>query len=196
MRRFLDCSILFSVRRVLSRPFSRYQDSSRYGALTRNPDWSEQQLNPDRVRPPSEKVLLEQIYKDLAALHGVNVDYLVGETLDYHAFYWYQCPWTMGSFANFEPGQFSTLFPAIVQPTPNGRFHFAGELASYHHAWVSGALDSAVRVVKEILLWDFPYRIHQFENEYGRSRVFADDNSEKEQFIKGVFGNLLDNAGI
>ena len=175
--------------------YHRYQDSSRYGALTRNPDWNEQRLNPDRVRPPSEQLLLQQIYKDLAALHGVTIDYLVGQTLDYHAFYWYQCPWTMGSFANFEPGQYSLLYPDIVEPAANGRFHFAGELASHHHAWVSGALDSAVRVVKEILYWDLPQKVPEFDGKYGRSKVFKDVESEEKYFVRGLFGKYLNEAG-
>jgi hypothetical protein len=57
----------------------------------------------------------------------------------------------MGAFAQFAPGQFSTLYADILQPAGrHGNFHFAGELASHHHAWVSGALDSATRVVGHI----------------------------------------------
>jgi len=68
--------------------------------------------------------------------------------LDFHAFDWYHNPFTMGAFAQFAPGQFSILYADILQPAGRyGNFHFAGELASHHHAWVAGALDSAARVV-------------------------------------------------
>ena len=159
-------------------------------------DWSQQQLDPDRERPPSEKILLEQIYKDLAVLHDVTVEYLVGETLDYHAFYWYQCPFTMGSFANFAPGQYSTFFPEIVEPAGYGRFHFAGELASHHHAWVSGALDSAVRVVNEILAWDYPSHTFKFHEKHGMSEIFSDETKEAQQFNAGLYGQEINDAGL
>jgi len=109
----------------------------RFGALIQNADWPKQ-LDPDRKRPPSEQVLIDQIYEDLAVLHGVTMNWLRGETLDYHAFDWYHNPYTMGAFAYFGPGKFSTFFDDIVHSAAHGRFHFAGEVASAHHAWVAG----------------------------------------------------------
>jgi len=93
---------------VLIVTYNLNQDGARYGALIQNPEWS--QLDPDRKRPQSEQILLEQIYGDLAVLHGVTVDWLRKETLDYHAFNWYHSPYTMGAFAHFTPGQFSNFF--------------------------------------------------------------------------------------
>ena len=173
----------------------RHQDASRFGALIRDSDWSKQ-LDPDRERPPSEKVLLEQIYEDLAALHGVTVGQLQDGTLDYHAFNWDHNPYTMGAFAQFAPGEFSTFFADIVLSAGNGRFHFGGEVASHHHAGVVGALDSAVRVVKEILFLDFPDLIPKFQDEFGRSSVFKDGKSEEEQFVRGLFSRQLEKAGF
>ena len=118
------------------------------------------------------------------------------QTLDYHAFDWYHNPYTMGAFAHYAPGQYNTFFSDIVHPAGHGRFHFAGEVASHHHAWVAGALDSAVRVVKEILFWDFLHLIPDFHNQYGRSSVFSDVNSEEEQFVRGLFSKELDEAGF
>ena len=171
----------------------RQQDASRFGALIKNPDWSDKP-NPSRERPWSEKVLLDQIYQDLALLHGVDATWLRGETLDYHAFDWYHNPYTMGAFALFAPGQFGTFFPDIVQPAAYGGFHFAGEAASAHHAWVAGALDSAVRVVDEILRWDFPFWVREFRDQCGLSSVFRDESTAEEQFIKGLFSKKLEEA--
>lgn len=106
-------------------------------------------------------MLLDQIYQDLAILHTpqdsdskVVEDFkkkLIDDTLDFHAFNWYTNPYTMGAFAQFTPGQFSTLYADILESAGcHGNFHFAGELASHHHAWVAGALDSATRVVGSI----------------------------------------------
>ena len=173
----------------------RQQDAFRFGALIRDSDWSKQ-LDPDREPPPSEKVLLEQIYADLAALHGVTVETLREETLDYHAFDWYHNPFTMGAYAEFSPGQYGTLFPDIVQPASHGRFHFAGEVASHHHAWVAGALDSAVRVVDEILNWDLWHLIPDFRSKYGTSSVFSDVKKAEEQFVKGLLSTQFEERGF
>ncbi|KAF7357173.1 L-amino acid oxidase 1 [Mycena sanguinolenta] len=177
---------------VLMATYNWHQDASRFGALIQNPDWSEQ-LDPDRKRPRSEQVLLEQIYEDLATLHGVTVDWLREQTLDYHAFDWYHNPYTMGAFAHFAPGQFSLLFSDIVQPAGSGRFHFAGEVASYHHAWVAGALDSATRVVREILRLDLPCLLPKLKE---RSLVFSDEAHAESQFVRGLLSKELEGAGF
>jgi hypothetical protein len=59
-------------------------------------------------------------YQDLAVLHTPNKSkpeeveafkkMLIRDTLDFHAFDWYHNPFTMGAFAQFAPGQFSTLY--------------------------------------------------------------------------------------
>jgi len=172
----------------------RHQDASRYGALIKNPDWSEKpDQDPDRKRPPSEQVLLDQIYGDLATLHGVTEKSLRDETLDYHAFCWYQNPYTMGAYAHFAPGDFNTFFADIVQPAARGRFHFAGEVASHHHAWVAGALDSSVRVVNEILRWDFPIWFPTYK--LGNSLVFSNEEKAEKLFVRGLFSKELEEAG-
>ena len=175
--------------------YYRQQHATRLGPLIQDSDWSKQ-LDPDRERPLSEQVLLEQIYGDLAALHGVAVEQLQDETLDYHAFDWGHNPYTMGAFVASVPGQLSTFFPDIVESAGYGRFHFAGEAASPHYGWVAGALDSAVRVVKEILFWDFPHLISKFHDEYGRSSGFNDAKSEEEQFVRGLFSKELEKVGF
>ncbi|KDR69964.1 hypothetical protein GALMADRAFT_145015 [Galerina marginata CBS 339.88] len=131
---------------------------------------------------------------DLTALHDVDESQLRKDTLDYHAFDWYHNPYTTGAYAHFAPGQYSTFFADIVQPAAYGRFHFAGEVASHHHAWVAGALDSAVRVVDEILNWDFPFLRSNFKNTHGRSLIFRDDKTADEHFVRGLFSKELEEA--
>ncbi|KAI9453225.1 L-amino acid oxidase 1 [Russula earlei] len=178
---------------VLMATYNWQQDASRFGALIQNPDWS-QQLVPGRDPPWSEKILLDQIYADIATIHGVDERVLRADTLDYHPYDWYHNPYTMGAFAFFKPGQFRLLFPSIVQPASYGRFHFAGEVASHHHAWVAGALDSAERVVKEILLLDFPPWVPFFNKTYGGSLVFSDEKRAEAQFVKGLYARELERA--
>jgi monoamine oxidase len=54
-----------------------------------------------------------------------------------------------GAFAWFTPGQHSALYRDVV--APEGRILFAGEHASLSHTWMQGALESALRAVREIL---------------------------------------------
>ena len=58
---------------------------------------------------------------------------------DYYAF---------GEAAVFSPGQMTSLHPHI--PTAEGPVHFAGEHTSLKHAWIEGALESAVRTALEV----------------------------------------------
>lgn len=90
---------------------------------------------------------------NLARLHTTNdEDYkkllaFITEDFDrYHAYDWSNDPYTCGgAFALFSAHQFSRLYPALVRPLADARLHIVGEAASAHHAWVVGALDSAVR---------------------------------------------------
>ncbi|KIM41682.1 hypothetical protein M413DRAFT_444930 [Hebeloma cylindrosporum] len=148
---------------VLMVSYNWDQDAARFGALIHNTVARSEHPDPSRPRSASEKVLLDQLYQDLAVLHTPNnanledvakfKKMLIDDTLDFHAFNWYANPFTMGAFAQFGPGQFSTLYADILQPAGRyGNFHFAGELASHHHAWVAGALDSATRVASHIVM--------------------------------------------
>ena len=66
----------------------------------------------------------------------------------HHAFDWSADPYSGGgAFALFGPGQFSKLYPHIIRPGADSRFHIVGEHASVHHAWIAGALNSAYRGV-------------------------------------------------
>lgn len=62
---------------------------------------------------------------------------------------WDRHPWSGGAFAWFNPGQQSTQHRHLLEP--EGRIHFAGEHASLAHTWMQGALESALRAVREIL---------------------------------------------
>lgn len=62
---------------------------------------------------------------------------------------WDRHPWSSGAFAWFNPGQHTALHRHLLEP--EGRIHFAGEHASLSHTWMQGALESALRVVKEVL---------------------------------------------
>lgn len=51
--------------------------------------------------------------------------------------------------AMFLPGQFRVRFD--VARRPEGNIYFAGEHLSYHHTWISGAANSALKAVRDML---------------------------------------------
>jgi hypothetical protein len=114
--------------------------------------------NPD----PNEKMHEEEelknlIFRDLARMHASDAvseskvyDLIKNNYDSHHAFDWDQNPNSVGAFAFFGPQQFGSTWGNIIQP--QGDLHIIGEAASPHHAWVVGALESAVHAVHSWLL--------------------------------------------
>ncbi|MBS2535458.1 FAD-dependent oxidoreductase [Catenulispora sp. NF23] len=61
---------------------------------------------------------------------------------------WVRNRYACGEAAILAPDQLTQLHPAIG--TPEGPLHFAGEHTSLKHAWIEGALESAVRTALEV----------------------------------------------
>lgn len=61
---------------------------------------------------------------------------------------WIEDYYAMGEAAVFAPGQITELHPYIAPP--EGNVFFAGEHTSLKHAWIEGALESAIRACLEI----------------------------------------------
>ncbi|EJD42298.1 hypothetical protein AURDEDRAFT_89618 [Auricularia subglabra TFB-10046 SS5] len=144
------------------------QDALRLGALIEGKDST------------AEAHLIDLILEDLAAMHSIDKAKLAGLLLDYHAFDWYNHEFSAGAFALLGPGQFANLYPEVTRPA-HGRLHFAGEATSVHHAWLVGALNSAYRAVKEILLQyddEDHSLIKKLEKEWGRIDEIDDELHE------------------
>jgi monoamine oxidase len=66
---------------------------------------------------------------------------------------WDSHPWAGGAFAQYLPGQFSSIHQDVI--CPDGRVYFAGEHCSHNHSWMQGALGSAESAVAAMLRdWD------------------------------------------
>ncbi|GLZ06791.1 hypothetical protein Acsp03_42570 [Actinomadura sp. NBRC 104412] len=66
---------------------------------------------------------------------------------------WQEDPWAGGGWGSPQPGELRWMRPAMRRP--EGRVHFAGEhTATLWVAWMNGALESAERVVGEIVQAD------------------------------------------
>lgn len=61
---------------------------------------------------------------------------------------WARDFYAFGEASVFLPGQLSDLHPSV--PLAEGRVHFAGEHTSLKHAWIEGAVESAVRAAIEV----------------------------------------------
>jgi monoamine oxidase len=71
------------------------------------------------------------------------------EVVASYAKVWQDDPWQGGGFALIEPDEFGWMWPAARKA--EGRVYFAGEHTSVFLGWQNGALESAERVVREIL---------------------------------------------
>ncbi|HEU0299413.1 MAG TPA: FAD-dependent oxidoreductase [Longimicrobium sp.] len=84
--------------------------------------------------------------RGLQSIHGRRIEVFYtgyGQTQS-----WLRNRYAFGEAAVFTPGQLTQLHLDI--PTAEGPVHFAGEHTSLKHAWVEGALESAVRAALEV----------------------------------------------
>lgn len=174
------------------------QDADRMGALIDN----------DGLGGDKPQKLKELLIHNLTLLHcktGDQDDYnkvrqlIVGadgtNLQEIHGFDWTRNELSTGAFAWFGPGQFWNMYPEII--STDGRHIVIGEIASSHHAWIVGALESAVRGVYQFLcaqaqkghegsaaalkLYDedeVPSPYGPLPPEYNRSTYWKDENNE------------------
>ncbi|KAL9039682.1 MAG: hypothetical protein Q9214_004779 [Letrouitia sp. 1 TL-2023] len=109
-----------------------------------------------RESPDGEDELKALLLDNLAKLHATKewpyekLHPLISDLYDDHfAYDWYDDKGTTGAFAYFGPGQFRNMYPYIIRN--DGVHIIIGEAASAHHAWVVGAIESAVRGVYQFL---------------------------------------------
>ena len=131
---------------VLLVSYTWSQEAKRIGALI------------SRESPQGEEKLKDVLIHDLARLHAKTKDendyrrlhkIISDEYLSHYAYDWYASEHSVGAFAYFGPGQFRNMYPGVT--SSDGKHVIIGEAASAHHAWVVGALESAVRGVYQFL---------------------------------------------
>ncbi|KAL8673690.1 MAG: hypothetical protein Q9168_001905 [Polycauliona sp. 1 TL-2023] len=117
------------------------QDATRIGSL----------VNTDS--PRGEDELKNLMLYNLARLHSNESNFeemyemIKASYITHHGFDWAMDDYSSGAFALFGPGQFRALYPHLIRPQSDSRFHIVGEAASANHAWIVGALESAYRGV-------------------------------------------------
>ncbi|KAJ8128013.1 hypothetical protein O1611_g5621 [Lasiodiplodia mahajangana] len=136
---------------VLLCSYTWQQDADRIGALVSRSGNHDQQVK-------EEAALRELILRDLARLHAYPAsggqpgkseeemyNLISSLYIDHYAHNWTSDPNTAGAFALYRPQQFSEVWGRMIQPA--GNLIIIGEATSPHHAWVVGALESAVHGV-------------------------------------------------
>lgn len=115
---------------------------------------------------------------NLARLHSETQDEYnsikktIESTYDTHfAYDRYTDKGTTGAFAYFGPGQFRNMYPYIIRN--DGTHIIIGEAASAHHAWVVGALESAVRGVYQFLFKHSRYdaKVNEVLQAYNNNKI-------------------------
>ncbi|KAK4448884.1 hypothetical protein QBC34DRAFT_438663 [Podospora aff. communis PSN243] len=165
---------------VLLVSYTWQQDAERVGALI------------SRESPANENELKILLLHELAKLHTTTqeeaddlFDHLAGNVerqvpawyMDHYAHDWSHDKLTAGAFAFFRAQQFSTLWPKII--VPSGNLVIAGEAASPHHAWVVGALESAV-----VGLYSWLFSRPDIPGAAEVMKIIEDDGEEGESGVK------------
>ncbi|KAK0648317.1 hypothetical protein B0T16DRAFT_348400 [Cercophora newfieldiana] len=117
---------------VLIVSYTWAQDAARMAALV--PDYTDPSTPTPTYTDPIAAVCLQGLVTLWQGQVGApTLAELQGYYVTHHAWAWSHDPWTSGAFALFGPGQFENVFPLV------------------HHAWISGALDSALFAVLTFL---------------------------------------------
>ena len=148
--------------RVCVYPSYNLRDKGKPGVLLCSYTWSQEAQRMasliNRKSPEGEEELKTLLMYNLTRLHSkphdredyARIHEIISDAYEtHHAYDWYSHPGTTGSFAYFGPSQFSNMYPWIT--CSDGKHVIIGEAASAHHAWVVGALESAVRGVYQFL---------------------------------------------
>ncbi|KAF4551415.1 Flavin containing amine oxidoreductase-like protein 5 [Elsinoe fawcettii] len=125
--------------------YSWAQDATRMASLVQDQN---------KEKADKNDPLIQLIFMNLTKLwhedlkpHGVSDEQFHDELFSsyqcHHAFAWSHDPYATGGFALFGPGQFSHMYQQFTKPLCKGKLMICGEAVSAHHAWISGALDSA-----------------------------------------------------
>ncbi|CAG8491317.1 10164_t:CDS:2 [Dentiscutata erythropus] len=104
-----------------------------------------------KYAPFTEEECFELALKDIVTLHGeiARKEWIPGKENN-KAHYWPNDKTVVGgAYAKFGVGQVKYLMGAMMRS--EDFIHWAGEHTDIHNAWILGALNSGVRVVKEIL---------------------------------------------
>ncbi|MGW2328323.1 FAD-dependent oxidoreductase [Streptomyces sp. NPDC001700] len=122
---------------------SHQVEGSTGGVVLASYSWSDDAARWDSMRPDERYVYA---LRNLQALHGRRIEVFFtgrGATKS-----WARDPYAFGEAAIYTPHQMTSFHLDVSRP--EGPVHFAGEHTSLKHAWIEGALESAIRAATAV----------------------------------------------
>jgi monoamine oxidase len=107
-------------------------------------------LDTTRLLNLPDDILLDEIKRELAAVHGLPIQELDRVIADAKYVNWNQEPTFRGAISFFMPEQKRLFAYASAQPEFGGRVFFAGEHISAVHRWMQGALQTGMQAAGDL----------------------------------------------
>nr|WP_253197781.1 FAD-dependent oxidoreductase [Clostridium gasigenes] len=109
-------------------------------------------LNQDSIRLGNleDKTRVEEIKRQIESIHGLKKGYLDSIVDDFKTAQWNNEKGFYGGFCYANPGHFRLFSYAMAKPEYENRVYFAGEHVSSSHAWMQGAVNSAMKAANDI----------------------------------------------
>ena len=109
-------------------------------------------LNQDGIRVGNldEKTRVEEIKRQVEAVHGLPKGYLDSVVKDFKTVDWNNEKGFYGAFCYFMPQQQKLFSYAMAKPEYDNRVYFAGEHISLTHGWIEGAVNSGMKAANYI----------------------------------------------
>jgi monoamine oxidase len=109
-------------------------------------------LNQDAIRVGNldYKTRVEEIKRQVEAVHGIPKGYLDSVVKDFKTVDWNNEKGFYGAFCYFMPQQQKLFSYAMAKPEYDNRVYFAGEHISLTHGWIEGAVNSGMKAANYI----------------------------------------------
>ncbi|MFQ3199185.1 MAG: monoamine oxidase [Paraglaciecola sp.] len=98
----------------------------------------------DKDASYKERVIAQQKIKELCVFQPEKYENDQDNIVGAASVSWMKNPYALGEAAIYYPGQLELFHKSIISSEWQGMAHFAGEHASLKHAWIEGAIESAV----------------------------------------------------
>ena len=107
-------------------------------------------LDTTRLTNQPDDLLLEELKRELAAVHGLPAGEIGRAVIDAKYLNWNQEPTFRGAISFFMPEQKRLFAYAMTLPEYGGRVFFAGEHISAVHRWMQGALQTGMQAAADL----------------------------------------------
>lgn len=117
-------------------------------------------LNQDAIRLGNlnEKTRIEEIKRQVEAVHGLKPGYLNSVVEESITVNWDREKGFYGAFCYFRPEQQKLFSYAMSRPEYNNRVYFVGEHISLIHGWIEGSVGTGMKVANDIAAYCKTYK--------------------------------------